>query len=207
MLHCILQLSDRPFPFREPFPHRADSPPATMSDFAKWKLDFSSRTLVNRKATTFPDPPGYDPAVFAEMEVEPAKHKNMELDSSVLARKELALRAKAMEPLKQVGFMCFMLWMSGNSLQLFSIMMLSSCIYSPFQAIANVTKVFPKNKDVDVMIPRALYCVVYVGQLIFAAYKLDKMGLLPTHASDWSSQLQPPVYLERSVGPMQFTKP
>ena len=175
-----------------------------MSDFSKWKLDFSSRALVGRKSTTCQDPPGYDAAVFAEMEVEPAKNKNTELDSSVLARKEVAMRAKAMEPLKQVGFMCFMLWMSGNSLQLFSIMMLSSCIYSPFQAIANVTKAFPKNKDVDVLVPRALYCAVYVGQLVFAAYKLDKMGLLPTHASDWSSQLQPPVYLERSVGPVKY---
>jgi ER membrane protein complex subunit 4 len=174
-----------------------------MSDFANWKLDFSSRAVVTRKSS-LPDPPGYDAAVFAEMEAEPAKNKNKELDTAVLARKELALRAKALEPLKQVGFMCFMLWMSGNSLQLFSIMMLSSCIYSPFQAIANVTKAFPKNKDVDVLIPRALYCAVHVGQLIFAAYKLDKMGLLPTHASDWSSQLKPPVYLERAYGPSRL---
>jgi ER membrane protein complex subunit 4 len=172
-----------------------------MSDFAKWKLDFSSRAVVNRKTSMLPDPPGYDAAVFAEVELDTGKNKNKELEAAVIARKELALRAKAMEPLKQVGFMCFMLWMSGNSLQLFSIMMLSSCIYTPCQAIANVTKTFPKNKDVDVMIPRALYCAVYFGQLIFAAYKLDKMGLLPTHASDWASQIPPPVYLERAYGP------
>lgn len=174
-----------------------------MSDFAKWKLDFSSRALVARKSA-LPDPPGYD-VQDADMEVEPAKKNNTDLDSAMLARKELALRSKAMEPLKQVGFMCFMLYMSGNSLQLFSIMMLSSCIYSPFQAIANVAKVFPKNKDVDVLVPRALYCAVYVGQLIFAAYKLDKMGLLPTHASDWASQIPPAIFTERSIGPVEFS--
>jgi ER membrane protein complex subunit 4 len=174
-----------------------------MSEFRKWKLDFTSRALVSRK-TSAQDPPGYDSSVFAEVEAAPSK-KKAQLDTATLARKELALRSKALEPLKQVGFMCFMLWMSGNSLQLFSIMMLVSCIYSPFQAIANVTSVFPPNKDVDVLVPRVIYCLVYLGQLGFAAYKLDKMGLLPTHASDWSSQLQPPSYLERSIAPVAFT--
>eukprot|EP00892_Ulva_mutabilis_P005273 jgi/Ulvmu1/3117/UM015_0157.1 len=169
-----------------------------MSDFRKWKLEFTSKALTSKKSG-LADPPGYEQRVFNEIEEAPSKKKK--LDPALVARKELALRSKALEPLKQVGMMCFMLYMSGNNLQLFSIMMLVSCVYSPIQAISNVTKAIPPNDDVDVMVPRALYCLVYLGQLAFAAYKLDCMGLLPTYPSDWSSQLKPPIYLERSTGP------
>lgn len=172
----------------------------TMAEFSKWKLDFTSKAISSKKSGVV-DPPGYEQRVFNEIEEAHSNRKNGKLDSALLARKELALRSRALEPLKQVGMMCFMLYMSGNTLQLFSIMMLSSCVYSPIQAISNVTKAIPPNNDVDVMIPRLLYCLVYLGQLAFAAYKLDCMGLLPTYPSDWSSQLKAPVYLERSYGP------
>lgn len=171
-----------------------------MADFRKWKLDFTSKAIAS-KTSGIADPPGYEQRVFNEIEEAHSSRKNGKLDPALLARKENALRARALEPLKQVGMMCFMLYMSGNNLQIFSIMMLVSCVYSPIQAISNVTKAIPPNDDVDVMVPRALYCLVYLGQLAFAAYKLDCLGLLPTYPSDWSSQLKPPVYLERAYGP------
>lgn len=98
--------------------------------------------------------------------------------------------------------MCFMLYMSGNKLQVFSIMMLVSCITSPVLAMTNVTKMFPSDKQVDVMIPRLIFIGVQLAQLAFAAYKLDGLGLLPTYASDWMSQMKAPRVLETSIGPL-----
>jgi ER membrane protein complex subunit 4 len=172
-----------------------------MADFRTWKLDFSSRALTARKSN-IADPPGFDSRVFAEIEAPPAKRKHAGgLDAAARARKENALRQKAMEPLKQAGFMCFVLWMSGNSLQIFSIMTMVSCLYSPIHAIANVTKAFPPQQDLDVLLPRLIYCGVYLGQLAFAVHKLNSMGLLPTYASDWVSQMKPPSIIEMSIGP------
>jgi hypothetical protein len=51
-----------------------------------------------------------------------------------------ALWQMAQAPFKQVGFMCFMMWMMGNSIQIFSIIMTLSGLASPIMAIA-------KSKD------------------------------------------------------------
>lgn len=46
-----------------------------------------------------------------------------------------ALMARAQAPLKQVGFMMFMMWMSGNSIQIFSIMITISGLSAPIMAM------------------------------------------------------------------------
>lgn len=42
--------------------------------------------------------------------------------------------------LLQAGFLAFMMWMSGNQIHLFSIMMTVSGIYQPLQSILKVTE-------------------------------------------------------------------
>ena len=39
---------------------------------------------------------------------------------------------------KQVGFLCFMMWMSGSQIHLFSIMMLVTGIYQPLSSLFKV---------------------------------------------------------------------
>jgi hypothetical protein len=41
----------------------------------------------------------------------------------------------ASAPFRQVGFMCFMMWMMGNSIQIFSIIMTLSGLATPIMAI------------------------------------------------------------------------
>ena len=48
-----------------------------------------------------------------------------------------ALFSRAMEPLKMVGMMAFMMWMSGSQLHIFSIMTTLSGVYQPLVAILN----------------------------------------------------------------------
>lgn len=175
-----------------------------MSEFSSWRLDVasSSKALTTSRHSA-PDPPGYVP-VSSLGTIAPLTARGNEtkvLDQASRDRKEAALRQRAFDPAKQAGFMCFMLYMSGSTLSVFSIMMLVSCVYAPFAALAKVTKLFPADKQVDVMVPRLIYVAVQLGQLCFAAYKLDGMGLLPTYASDWMSQMTAPHVTEMAVGP------
>jgi len=59
---------------------------------------------------------------------------------------------------------------------------------------------FPNDPEgqLDTILPRLLYCLIYFGQFLFALYKLNNMGLLPTHASDWLFGVPPPPVLEHS---------
>ncbi len=54
-----------------------------------------------------------------------------------LEAKQAALYGRAQSVFKNVGFMCFMMWMSGSQIHLFSIMMTVSGIYQPLMAIMN----------------------------------------------------------------------
>lgn len=46
----------------------------------------------------------------------------------------------ASAPLRQVVFMCFMMWMMGNGIQIFSIIMTLSGLATPVMAIVNSGK-------------------------------------------------------------------
>jgi ER membrane protein complex subunit 4 len=174
-----------------------------MTEFNKWKLEFHSKAVVPSKRSP-PDPPGFVPTSSLG-QIEPLisedKHSKA-LDTATRTRKESALRQKAMEPGKHAGFMCFMLYMSGSQPSVFSIMMMVTCVSAPIMALTNITKQFPADKHVDVNIPRLIYAAIQIGQLCFAAYKLDAMGLLPTYPSDWMSQMLAPQALETSAGPL-----
>jgi hypothetical protein len=173
-----------------------------MSDFNFWKLDLSSAKVLSQHKS-IADPPGYVPA--SSLKNVPLLHTassgSKALDKKSKDRKEAALRQKALDPAKQAGFMCFMLYMSGSSLSIFSIMMLVSCVYAPFASLAKVTKIFPHDNQVDVMIPRLIFIAIQLGQLLFAAHRLNGMGLLPTFASDWMSQMTAPQVTEVAIGP------
>ena len=58
-------------------------------------------------------------------------------EQDILDAKQSALYGRAQGVFKNVGFMCFMMWMSGSQIHLFSIMMTVSGIYQPLMAIMN----------------------------------------------------------------------
>ena len=58
-------------------------------------------------------------------------------EQEILEAKQSALYGRAQGVFKNVGFMCFMMWMSGSQIHLFSIMMTVSGIYQPLMAIMN----------------------------------------------------------------------
>lgn len=58
--------------------------------------------------------------------------------------------------------------------------------------------VFPPDPEgkLNTFIPRLLYCLINGGGLAFAGYRINQMGLLPTHLSDWVSSIKAPQVRE-----------
>jgi Protein of unknown function (DUF1077) len=98
-------------------------------------------------------------------------------------------------------------------------MMLAGCLFTAtlwslltFRAPANcllqltvffeLPTVFKQDEDnmLDVLTPRAIYCGIHLLGLLFALYKLNNMGLLPTHPSDFISAMIAPHAAEFSGG-------
>eukprot|EP00891_Asterochloris_glomerata_P001088 jgi/Astpho2/1088/e_gw1.00019.17.1_t len=102
--------------------------------------------------------------------------------------------------LLQAGFLAFMMWMSGNQIHLFSIMMTVSGIYQPLQSILKVTEAIPADPEgqLDTLQPRILFIAIQLVALSFGFYKLASMGLLPTHPSDFVSAMSMPSIREWS---------
>ena len=103
----------------------------------------------------------------------------------------------ALAPGKQLLMTAFMLWMSGNTLQIFSIMMLGMALYQPLQKIMNVGGEFARysgNGGVNLLLPQLVFVACNVAGVGLALWKCQQMGLLPTSSADWlSTQVRPAV--------------
>ncbi|MBA0597882.1 hypothetical protein Gorai_007666 [Gossypium raimondii] len=89
--------------------------------------------------------------------------------------------------------MGFMMWMAGSTVHLFSIGITFSALWQPISALQGVGKVFEPYKDnkVELLGPKLLFIALNLGGLALGVWKLNTLGLLPTHASDWVSSLSP----------------
>lgn len=63
---------------------------------------------------------------------------------------------------------------------------------------------FPPDPErrLEVMGPRALFCLVQACGLAFTLWKLNGMGLLPTHVSDWVTSTPVAPFKERALTPL-----
>lgn len=63
---------------------------------------------------------------------------------------------------------------------------------------------FPESDSdsgrLNILLPRLLYCVINLGGFIFALWKVNGMGLLPTHASDYVSAMKIPQAQQLAQG-------
>ncbi|KAH0369557.1 hypothetical protein KCU89_g18587, partial [Aureobasidium melanogenum] len=83
----------------------------------------------------------------------------------------------------------FGMYMSGNSLQIFSIMMVFMLFKGPIQALINIQNVFSRfetegTRDRLIMVKLAYVACNFLA-LALGIWKVNGMGLLPTTRSDW----------------------
>ncbi len=105
-----------------------------------------------------------------------------------LAAKQKQVLAIAYSPGKNIMTTAFMLWMSGSSIQIFSLMMTGMALVNPINAIANVGATFAKyeGEGVDLKFPKLIFLSLQVVALAVGVYKCSSMGLLPLTSADWT---------------------
>eukprot|EP00899_Mesostigma_viride_P026598 jgi/Mesvir1/7122/Mv09224-RA.1 len=166
----------------------------------KWAVDFGEGASTSR----IPDPPGFAKAVLEQDET--TRSSRMKDTAALQAKKEQKMWEFARKPFSQILMMCFMSWMAGGGVQIFSIMIVAGGIWSPVKAIQGVNREFKRFEDgkLDTFAPKLLYCAINAAGFAFFVYKLNSMGLLPTSRADWVFEDVPPaVELSRvhEVGP------
>ncbi|KAK2151474.1 hypothetical protein LSH36_362g04006 [Paralvinella palmiformis] len=106
----------------------------------------------------------------------------------------------ALAPLKQIPMNLFIMWMAGNSISIFPIMMVGMMFIRPIQAIISVQQTFKLIEGEHQYLQRAMYVLGLLTSLGMAVYKCQVMGLLPTHPSDWLAFVEPQMRMEWSGG-------
>ncbi|WFD34444.1 hypothetical protein MCUN1_001285 [Malassezia cuniculi] len=93
----------------------------------------------------------------------------------------------ALAPTKSIPMNAMMLYMSGNSVQIFSMMGVYMMVANPIRGIANIESTFaPFRSTKHSLAPQMiLFVLCQLFCIGIALYKCWSMGLLPTEPSDW----------------------
>ncbi|KAK3086289.1 hypothetical protein FSP39_016371, partial [Pinctada imbricata] len=108
----------------------------------------------------------------------------------------------ALGPLKQIPMNFFIMWMAGNSISIFPIMMVGMMFFRPIQALLAAQNTFKMIEGSQAPLQKIVYMFGNLVCLALAVYKCQTMGLLPTFASDWLAFVDPQKRMEWSGGGM-----
>jgi len=95
------------------------------------------------------------------------------------------------KPVQQILMQGFMMYMSGSTINIFSIMITSMAFINPLTAIANVNSTFARLDDgkIDLTMQKLAFVAVQILGLLLAMWKCGTMGLLPLTSADWSGYI------------------
>ncbi|XP_072982165.1 uncharacterized protein [Typha latifolia] len=163
----------------------------------RWAVEFGENSSSNNNSD-IPDPLGFNRSA---LDLDDASTSRQRKDAEAAWKSQKAWEV-AQAPFKNLLMMGFMMWMAGSTVHLFSIGITFSALWQPISALQGVGKVFDPYKDskVDTLAPKLLFIALNLAALTLGVWKLNTLGLLPTHASDWVSSLAPAQEVEYSGG-------
>lgn len=147
--------------------------------------------------------PGYQPSYRSVSHSELAQSYDRD------AAKVAQMMGVAQAPGKQLFMMGFMLWMSGSSMNIFSIMMTGMALWTPIKSLMSFGSAFDKFNDVSssaLLQAKLIFLFLNGIGLAMGAYKLSYMGLLPLYSTDWISMLHVKAPVEISGGGVSFAQ-
>ncbi|TKA31490.1 hypothetical protein B0A50_02337 [Salinomyces thailandicus] len=154
------------------------------------------------KPANIPDPPGFTPASKpnkSSATKAPRKQPTpAEIDTLKLKKAwEMAIAPAKSLPMNAIG-----MYMTGNSLQIFSIMMVFMLFKTPITALINVQATFARletegNRGQMLGVKLAFVACNFLA-LALGIWKVNGMGLLPTTRSDWLAWEVPRDPIERA---------
>ncbi|KAK4108428.1 hypothetical protein N656DRAFT_771804 [Canariomyces notabilis] len=188
-----------------------------MSALAKqmptWAVELKNPPAHQSKQAGLPDPPGFPSSQSAATSKSRSQKKDAK-DSKVAQRKPptpeemdtLKLKKAwevALAPIKSLPMTAIMMYMSGNSLQIFSIMMVFMAFKNPIMGILTTNQAFERfeteSNKARILQVKLAYVAMQLVALALGVWKVNSMGLLPTTRSDWlawETQREP---VERAV--------
>jgi hypothetical protein len=154
----------------------------------QWLMNLNTAATPKTKSIKLADPPGYTTSSEA------AKSSNKSNKTAVTARKPptpeqmdtLKLKKAweiALAPAKQLPMSAIGMYMSGNSLQIFSIMMVFMLFKGPILAIIGIQGTFQRLESDGIKQQMIVVKLAFVGcnllALALGIWKVNGMGLLP----------------------------
>ncbi|KAK3307701.1 uncharacterized protein B0T15DRAFT_530927 [Chaetomium strumarium] len=181
----------------------------TLKALPPWAEELKNPTAHKPKQAGIPDPPGFP----SSTSVSSSKKKDAK-DSKVAQRKPATpdemdtLKLKkawevALAPIKSLPMTAIMMYMSGNSLQIFSIMMVFMAFKNPIMGILSTNQAFERfeteSNRARMFQVKLAYVAMQLVALALGIWKINSMGLLPTTRSDWLAWEAQREALERAV--------
>ena len=121
-------------------------------------------------------------------------------DQLTAKRKNMAM-SLAMKPGQQILMNAFMMYMSGNQLNIWSINITSMAVLSPLAGLLSVDKTFghlqsaanasssTSNSEDILQMPKLIFIALNLVWLALGLYKMSTMRLLPTTSADWTHRI------------------
>lgn len=158
-------------------------------------VNFNLKIIFRNKtqAVELPSPPGYSQSTSANY-----TESSKDTDSNLLLIKKLW--DVALGPLKQVPMNLFIMYMAGNSISIFPIMMVGMLIVRPVKALFSTQSTFKMVEGTQAVGQKFVYIIGNIVNILLALYKCQSMGLLPTHSSDWLAFEEPLIRIEHVGG-------
>jgi hypothetical protein len=96
----------------------------------------------------------------------------------------------------------FMLYMSGNTLHIFSIFAIGMALMQPVNGFMSFGNSFAKFEDqgVNLLFPKLLYLAANCAGVLLVMWKFNALGLLPNSPMDLISTLPPPIVRRVAAG-------
>ena len=161
---------------------------------SRWGLDFSRSR--GGATDSLPAPPGYSSNSASVINAESSRQN----EAGAANLKAKRLWDLALGPIKQAPMNLFIMYMSGNAISIFPIMMVIMMAVRPVKTLFSINSTFKALDANESALANLGQKIVYVlGNLIniaLAIYKCQSMGLLPTHSSDWLAFADPVLRAE-----------
>ncbi|KAL5352215.1 hypothetical protein ACLOAV_002162 [Pseudogymnoascus australis] len=159
----------------------------------QWVIDLNSPPISKPKSSAIPDPPGFTGApTTGSKKQQAAVGKNARKPPTTEETDTLKLKKAwevALGPVKQIPMTGFMMYMSGNGLQIFSIMMVVMAFKNPLMGLLATNSTFQRFESEGtaqkLMLVKAAYVAMQIASFGLGVWKVNQMGLLPTTRSDW----------------------
>ncbi|KAL6881117.1 hypothetical protein J3F83DRAFT_33477 [Trichoderma novae-zelandiae] len=153
------------------------------------QLDFPP--IAKSKVPGVVDPPGFSaapsgPKKGKDVKAQPRKPPSPEERDTLKVKKAWEV---ALAPVKGLPMTAIMMYMSGNSLQIFSIMMVFMAFKNPIVGLMATNQAFERfrtdSNAGQILQTKLVYVAMQLLALAVGVWKINSMGLLPTTRSDW----------------------